>query len=45
MQMAELTSSTLLVVKIATEKVQILEVFIKADLVPWIFCMNQNGID
>lgn len=44
MQMAEWISLTLLVVKIATEKVQILEAFIKSDLIPWIFWMSQNGI-
>lgn len=37
MQMAELIFSILLVAKIATEKVHILEAFIKSDLIPWIF--------
>lgn len=43
MQMAGLISSTILVVKIATEKVQVLEAVIKSDLIPWIFRMSQNG--
>lgn len=35
--MAKLISSALLAVKMATEKVQLLDAFIKSDLIPWIF--------